>query len=70
MGITAGTIIGLLASGYSADDVLKAYLYLEKEDIQAAVCYAAWRIVDALEKGSIVTIDRSASRVRILPITL
>jgi len=38
-----GTIVGLLAAGRSADDVLVAYPYLEREDIQAALAYAAWR---------------------------
>jgi len=41
--VTVGTILGLLASGYSNDDVLKAYPYLEKDDILAALSYAAWR---------------------------
>jgi uncharacterized protein (DUF433 family) len=39
--VTVGTILGLLASGQSADDVLAAYPYLEKKDIQAALAYAA-----------------------------
>ncbi|MDH3503529.1 MAG: DUF433 domain-containing protein [Nitrospirota bacterium] len=41
--VTVGTIVGLLASGHAVDDVLAAYPYLEKEDIQAALSYAAWR---------------------------
>jgi len=41
--VTVGTIVGLLASGQTPDDVLKAYPYLEREDIQAALSYAAWR---------------------------
>lgn len=40
--VTVGTIVGLLASGQSADDILRAYPYLEREDIQAALAYAAW----------------------------
>jgi len=44
MRITVGTVLGLLASGHSADDVLRAYPYLEREDIQAALSYAAWRV--------------------------
>jgi uncharacterized protein (DUF433 family) len=44
MRVTVGTIVGLLASGHSVDDVLQAYPYLEKEDVQAALAYAAWRI--------------------------
>ncbi len=43
MRVTVGTVVGLLASGHSVDDVLASYPYLEKEDIQAALAYAAWR---------------------------
>jgi uncharacterized protein (DUF433 family) len=43
MRVTVGTILGLLAAGQSVEDVLAAYPYLEKEDIQAALAYAAWR---------------------------
>ena len=43
MRITAGTVLGLLASGHSADQILDAYPYLEKEDVQACLAYAAWR---------------------------
>jgi len=41
--VTVGTVIGLLASGLSNADVLKAYPYLQAEDIIAALTYAAWR---------------------------
>ena len=41
--MTAGTIIGLLASGLTTDEVLKMYPYLQFEDITAALSYAAWR---------------------------
>jgi uncharacterized protein (DUF433 family) len=43
MRVTVGTIVGLVAAGYSTDDILKAYPYLEKEDICEALAYAAWR---------------------------
>jgi uncharacterized protein (DUF433 family) len=43
MRVTVGTIVGLLASGYAIDDVLRAYPYLEREDVQAALSFAAWR---------------------------
>jgi uncharacterized protein (DUF433 family) len=43
MRITVGTVLGLLASGHSLEQVLEAYPYLEKEDILAALSYAAWR---------------------------
>jgi uncharacterized protein (DUF433 family) len=41
--VTVGTILGLLATGASTEEVLAAYPYLEKEDIQASLAYAAWR---------------------------
>ena len=41
--VTAGTIVGLVATGYTAADILKAYPYLENEDINEALAYAAWR---------------------------
>lgn len=41
--VTVGTVVGLMASGYSTDDILKAYPYLELEDIYEALAYAAWR---------------------------
>jgi uncharacterized protein (DUF433 family) len=43
MRVTVGTILGLLATGASTEEVLAAYPYLEKEDIQASLAYAAWR---------------------------
>lgn len=43
MRITAGTIVGLVASGYTFDQILEAYPYLEKEDIKEALSYASWR---------------------------
>ena len=43
MRVTVGTIVGLLGAGHSVDDILRAYPYLEKDDIQAALAYAAWR---------------------------
>jgi len=41
--VTVGTIVGLIASGHSANDILKLYPYLEEEDIREAIVYAAWR---------------------------
>lgn len=42
--VTVGTIIGLMASGYSPADIIKAYPYLEAEDLREALAYAAWRV--------------------------
>lgn len=41
--VTVGTIVGLIASGHSADEILKLYPYLEKEDLPEALAYAASR---------------------------
>ena len=41
--VTVGTIVGLLAAGHEQDEVLAAYPYLERDDIRAALAYAAWR---------------------------
>ena len=43
MRVTVGTIVGLVASGASFEEILRLYPYLEPEDIRAAVAYAAWR---------------------------
>jgi uncharacterized protein (DUF433 family) len=42
--VTVGTVVGLLAAGHSVADILKAYPYLEEEDIREALAYAAWRV--------------------------
>ena len=43
MRVIVGTIVGLLGAGHSVADILRAYPYLEKDDIPAALAYAAWR---------------------------
>ena len=47
MRVTVGTVVGLVASGSSAEEILHAYPYLEAEDIPAALSYAAWRSEEA-----------------------
>jgi uncharacterized protein (DUF433 family) len=42
--VTVGTIVGLIASGHSRDEILKLYPYLEEEDLPEALAYAAWRV--------------------------
>jgi len=41
--VTVGTIVGLVAAGHSTEEILKAYPYLEHEDIKQSLAYAAWR---------------------------
>ena len=49
MRVTVGTVLGLLASGYSHQRILDAYPYLEPQDIDAALAYAAWRLEEREE---------------------
>jgi uncharacterized protein (DUF433 family) len=39
--VTVDTVVGLVAAGYSTDDILEAYPYLEAQDVEAALSYAA-----------------------------
>lgn len=39
--VTVGMIIGLIATGHDTKDILKAYPYLEEEDIRESLTYAA-----------------------------
>ena len=43
MRVTVGTLVGLVASGRTQDEILGAYPYLESADIAEALAYAAWR---------------------------
>ena len=43
MRVTVGTIVGVIASGRSEEEILRAYPYLELADLRAALTYAAWR---------------------------
>jgi uncharacterized protein (DUF433 family) len=42
--VTVGTVVGLLAAGRNRDEILAAYPYLQPEDIDQALAYAAWRL--------------------------
>lgn len=43
LGLTVGTIVGLLAEGHSKEELLRLYHYLETDDVSQALAYAAWR---------------------------
>jgi uncharacterized protein (DUF433 family) len=49
MRVTVSTILGLLATGTPRERILQAYPYLEPEDIDAALAYAAWRLEEREE---------------------
>lgn len=42
--VIAGTIVWLLASGCSVEEILESYPYLERDDIQQSLAFAAWRL--------------------------
>jgi len=42
--VTVGMLLGLLAANRSREEILKAYPYLEPEDLDEALAYAAWRL--------------------------
>ena len=42
--VTVGTILGLLAARHTREEILKSYPYLEPDDIDQALAYAAWRL--------------------------
>ena len=42
--VTVGMILGLMAAGRSTEEILQAYPYLEPEDLQESLTYAAWRV--------------------------
>jgi uncharacterized protein (DUF433 family) len=43
MRVTVGMVVGQIGAGYSIDQILADYPYLEHEDILQALRYAAWR---------------------------
>ena len=45
--VTVGMLVGLVAAGHSHDEILKAYPYLEEQDIREALAYAAWRLQES-----------------------
>ena len=42
--VTVALIVGLLAAGRGRAEILKAYPYLEPQDIDQSLAYAAWRL--------------------------
>ena len=44
MRVTVGMIVGMLASGHTREYILKLYPYLEPQDIDESLAYAAWRV--------------------------
>lgn len=49
MRVTVGMVLSLLAAGQSRERILQAYPYLEAEDLDAVLSYAAWRMEEREE---------------------
>ena len=55
MRITASLVINLVANGMTTEEIIEAYPYLELEDIQQALQYAAW-----LAEESVYSVELAA----------
>jgi len=66
MRVTVGMVVNQIGAGYSIDEVLAYYPYLEREDILQALKYAAWRVEE--REIALVTIDQRKTRVSLLPL--
>jgi len=44
MRVTVGMIVGMIGAGVTREELLRDFPYLEPEDIDAALTYAAWRV--------------------------
>ena len=49
MRVTVSMVLGLLAAGHSKEVILEHYPYLESEDIDQCLSYAAWRVSEREE---------------------
>jgi uncharacterized protein (DUF433 family) len=49
MRVTVAQVLRMVASGMTAEEIIRDYPYLEPEDIQAALAYAAWRLEEREE---------------------
>jgi uncharacterized protein (DUF433 family) len=45
--VTVATVIGLMSQGHSTERILKAYPYLEADDLKEALAFAAWRMLES-----------------------
>ncbi len=59
MRITVSLILNLLANGMTKEEILEDYPYLEPEDIQAVLSYAAWLADESV--GGVASVSATAS---------
>lgn len=55
MRITVSLILNLIANGMEREEILESYPYLEPEDIQQALQYAAWLAQDEVHEYELAT---------------
>lgn len=48
MRVTVSLVVNLVANGMNAQEIIEAYPYLEPDDIQQSLQYAAWLAEDAV----------------------
>jgi uncharacterized protein (DUF433 family) len=53
MRVTVSLVLNLTANGMSAEEIVKAYPYLEAEDVRQALRYAAWLAEEAVYQTEI-----------------
>jgi len=58
MRVTVSLIVNLVANGMTTEEILRAYPYLEPEDIQQALRYTAW-----LADESVYALERVADEI-------
>lgn len=46
MRVTVGMIVGMVAAGHTREEILRLYPYLENDDVQQALTYAARRAME------------------------
>lgn len=45
--VTVATLLGLMGTGRTDEEILKAYPYLEAADLREALAYASWRLEES-----------------------
>ncbi len=55
MRVTVSLIVNLVANGMSSEQIIEAYPYLEPEDLQQALQYAAWLAEESVHVMELAT---------------
>jgi len=48
MRVTVSLVVNLVADGMSTEEIIRAYPYLEPDDVQQALAYVAWLAEEAV----------------------